>query len=224
MSEAGTPLPGGRVTPGVVRVGDTVRRPRRANSDFVRRLLQHLRAVGFDAAPAPLGGDAEGREIFSYIDGEVPRELGVHADSALASAARLIRRYHDATVALAQDAEVICHNDLSPCNFVFRDAVPVAIIDFDTAAPGARVADVGYAAWLWLNIGLDDIAAAEQHRRLRLFIEAYGSPDAAPVLSAMLERQSALAVAGQAAGDAAMAEWAAECRVWTMENLETLRG
>ena len=32
-------LGGGRVTPGVVRVGDTVRRPAKANTPFVRILL-----------------------------------------------------------------------------------------------------------------------------------------------------------------------------------------
>ena len=40
-----------------------------------------------------------------------------------------------------------------PCNFVFRDGRPVGIIDFDAAAPGPRLRDVGYAIFLWLNLG-----------------------------------------------------------------------
>ncbi|WP_165504856.1 phosphotransferase [Rhizobium pisi] len=44
--------------------------------------------------------------------------------------------------------EVVYHNDLSPCNFVFRQQIPVAIIDFDAASFGRRVYDLGYAAWL----------------------------------------------------------------------------
>ena len=40
------PLRGGRVTAGVVRVGETVRRPPTANSDFVKRLLRHLADQG----------------------------------------------------------------------------------------------------------------------------------------------------------------------------------
>ena len=45
--------------------------------------------------------------------------------------ARLIRRFHDLSAQLvatpaaaAVGVEVICHNDLSPCNFVFRADVP----------------------------------------------------------------------------------------------------
>jgi hypothetical protein len=50
-----TRLSGGRVTDGVVRIGDTVRRPAKDNSPFVRELLSHLTAQGFDGAPRYLG-------------------------------------------------------------------------------------------------------------------------------------------------------------------------
>ncbi|SCG56737.1 hypothetical protein GA0070613_2718 [Micromonospora inositola] len=45
----------GNVTTGVVRVGDTVRRPVGPWTDTVDALLEHLHAVGFIAAPRPLG-------------------------------------------------------------------------------------------------------------------------------------------------------------------------
>ena len=60
------PLEGGRITPGVVRVGETVRRPRNPNSEFVHEVLLHLESVGFDAAPRFLGIDEQGREILSF--------------------------------------------------------------------------------------------------------------------------------------------------------------
>lgn len=69
------PLTGGRVTPGIVRVGSTVRRPVTANSDFVRRLLGHLTSKGFDCSPDFLGTDERGRDVFTFIDGDVPTEL-----------------------------------------------------------------------------------------------------------------------------------------------------
>jgi hypothetical protein len=71
-------LGGGRFTPGVVRVGDTVRRPPRPSSSFVRLLLAHLERRGFDAAPRHLGTDEQGREVFTWlnlgIDGPPPAE------------------------------------------------------------------------------------------------------------------------------------------------------
>jgi aminoglycoside phosphotransferase (APT) family kinase protein len=213
---AETPLKGGRMTAGVVRVGRTVRRPANANSDFIRRLLGHLAAKGFDGAPLPLGADESGREVFSYIEGNVPAELGIFDDDALSAAAALIRRFHDLAVDLVtNDAETVCHNDLSPCNFVFRDGLPVAIIDFDAAAPGTRAHDLGYAAWLWLDFGSPAVSPSEQNRRLRLFIASYGDLDISAVLDAMIHRQAGLAEEGRRTGNTAMAEWAAACLEWT---------
>jgi len=224
---AEVPLEGGRTTPGVVRVGDTVRRPPTPASDFVRRLLRHLEARGFEGAPRALGTDESGRDVLGYLAGEVPSGLSRHADAALVEAARLIRHYHDATAdlvaspaALRIGLEVVCHNDLSPCNFVFRSGLPVALIDFDAAAPGTRAYDLGYAAWTWLDLGAPDIDAGEQRRRLTLFLDAYGpgGPDRAEVIAAVLIRQRVLVAEGERTGDHAMARWAEGCRDWTRRH------
>jgi aminoglycoside phosphotransferase (APT) family kinase protein len=195
-----------------VRVGDTVRRPRGAHSAFVSRLLRHLESAGFDGAPRALGRDEQGRDIFGWIDGVVPGELSLHGDETLAAAAKLIGRYHDATAGFvaAEDAGcagcgIVCHNDLSPCNFVFRACLPVAIIDFDAAAPGTRAQDLGYAAWLWLDIGNEGLGASEQMRRLRVFRDAYGVEiSRADIIAAMLDRQMLRAAQGRAKGNLAM--------------------
>jgi hypothetical protein len=68
-------LSGGRVTPGVARVGDTVRRSVKPASPFVRLLLAELEARGFDAAPRHLGVDDQGRDVLTYLAGAVPDEL-----------------------------------------------------------------------------------------------------------------------------------------------------
>jgi hypothetical protein len=220
------PLTGGRVTPGLVRLGNTVRRPPAANSDLVRRFLEYLASNGFEGAPAFLEVDEQGRDMLSFIDGVVPADLGFHADATLHGAASLIRRFHDLGAALLAsaggdaDVLVVCHNDLSPCNFVFRAGTPVAIIDFDAAAPGTRADDLGYAAWLWLDIGSPDISAGEQRRRLMVFLDAYGTDEVHSVLAAMLERQRRLADEGRRLGRAAMAGWAEACLDWTGRHLD----
>jgi len=224
MSDAEIPLAGGRVT-AVVRVGNTVRRPPRKNAEFVHALLDHLATGGFDGAPRFLGTDQQGRDVLSYLEGEVPAGLELHDDVVLFAAGRLIRRFHDATIGLLArgieaSLEIICHNDLSPCNFVFRIGIPVALIDFDTAAPGTRRMDLGYAAWTWLDLGNPEIAPAEQRRRLDLFVEAYGVPfNAATIKEAILARQQMLAAEGEFTGRMEIAEWARQSRMWTLQNL-----
>ena len=54
----------------VVRVDDTVRRP--AASSFVRDLLRHFASRGWSGAPRYLGVDARGRDVLTFIDGDVP--------------------------------------------------------------------------------------------------------------------------------------------------------
>jgi hypothetical protein len=204
------PLSGGRVTKGVVRVGGTVRRPPRPNSSFVRTLLAHLDERGFEAAPRYLGSDEQGRECYSFQPGEVPAELDATiSDETLAAAARLIRRFHDATAGseLAGEAEVVCHNDLSPCNFVFRDGRPVGIIDFDAAAPGRRLQDVGYAIFLWLNLGTDGPSADKQARRIEIFCRAYGIEANDEVIEAIVHAVGTNIERLRAEGRSADVEW-----------------
>ena len=69
MSE-GELLIGDGVTQGIVRVRDTVRRPLRPFSLTVQAYLAHLRDAG---APLPFGVDERGREILSFVPGDVPR-------------------------------------------------------------------------------------------------------------------------------------------------------
>src|ERR1700728_1371426 len=92
--EAEIPLAGGDVTEGVVRVGDTVRRPVGPHSPLVHALLTHLESIGFEGAPRFLGIDRAGREVLSYLDGEVagrPRPPWIADEARLASVGRLGR-------------------------------------------------------------------------------------------------------------------------------------
>lgn len=190
MQEREVRLPGGWMQV-VVRVGDTVRRAPGPNAAFVRDLLGKLERAGFEGVPRWLGVDEKGRDIFSYLEGRVPLRFGHVNDAMLGAAARLIRRYHDATAAFFEQGRVACHNDLSPCNFVFREGTPAAIFDFDMAAEGERILDLGYAAWTWLNVSKEQrYTPDEQLRRLKLFADAYGAEiGVGALIEAMLARQ-----------------------------------
>ena len=70
MSAPEQRLGGGRSTTGVVRIGDTVRRPTGPWTATIHAYLRHLSAAGFAAAPEVLGIDERGREILRYIPGD----------------------------------------------------------------------------------------------------------------------------------------------------------
>lgn len=225
MSEAEIPLTGGRITPGVVRVGNTVRRPVIADRRVAQALLRHLDIHGFDATPRFLGLDPEGREILSYLPGEVPPDLGHYDDDTLRAAAALLRRFHDATtdfpLVRSTGAEVMCHNDWGPPNAVFVDGVPTGIIDFDTVRPGLRLWDLGYSAFSWLDLGYDAYSGDQQIERLGVFANGYGRDacSAQSIAAFAVARQTALSASGKAKGQAALANWAAAAASWTVANV-----
>lgn len=185
------PLLGGRLTSGVVRVGETVRRPSSSSSPFVARLLAHLEASGFDGAPKHLGLDEAGRDTFTYIHGWVPAKFQRFSDLQIRGAGLLLRGLHDATRGseLTGEHAAVCHHDPGPNNVVFQGDRPVAFIDFDSAAPGDPMHDFGYLAWTWCVSSRPDRQPAErQAAQLRLLVDAYGmdSVDRADVVEATL--------------------------------------
>ncbi|MEV6980852.1 phosphotransferase [Sphaerisporangium sp. NPDC051017] len=171
----------------VVRVGETVRRSLTGRSGFVHALLEHFERRGWGGAPRFLGVDEQGREVLSYLPGDVPwepeRAPWVSSDKSLVRVAELVREFHDLTAGteLAGDEEVVCHNDLSPKNTVYEgigeQTRPVAFIDWDIAAPGARVHDVAHVCWQYLDLGPSVTDVAEAGRRIRLISDAYGLED-----------------------------------------------
>jgi aminoglycoside phosphotransferase (APT) family kinase protein len=190
-------LEGGSMTH-VVRVGDTVRRSPGRQSAAVQALLRHLEAEGVDGAPRALGFDDQGRESVTFIDGK----LGfVWDDEILPALGSLIRRLHDAAASfddtphadswigpIRAPVETICHNDIVPWNTVYRDRVPIALIDCDAAAPGPRAWDLAYAAAAFVPLtGPDDAFnsakpgwsgaptnVAHRAARLRSLLDGYG--------------------------------------------------
>lgn len=195
------PLPGGDVTEGVVRVGDTVRRPMGPHSELVHRALVHLSDVGADCAPTFLGIDQQGREMLSFIEGEVagrPWPGWVADPDRGVSVAKVLRRLDDALMSfgLPDDmavrswpsgapepvgpaARFLGHRDVTPENTVFRDGQAVALIDFDLLKPSSRVDEVvnllrWWAGWTAPQDRDEAFADVDPGERGRLLAEAYG--------------------------------------------------
>ena len=185
-----------------VRVDDTVRRRAGPWTPAVHALLRYLEAAGFEA-PRVLGMDERGREILGYIPGEAyagaenPVPDRVLDEEHLVEAARLLRQYHEVVADFAPppDAqwrliaptkhELICHNDWSPWNALFREDRLAVMLDWDLAGPGSRMWDVGTAAACWASLISEAklFSLAERAQRLRIFCDAYGLEDRSELLS-----------------------------------------
>ncbi|XVV06168.1 phosphotransferase [Actinosynnema sp. CA-248983] len=178
-------LTGGTTT--VVRIGRTVRRPVRAWSEAVQWLLAALAAAQVRGVPRWRGVDEEGREVLDFLPDAAGTWDYRGPDRALASAAKLLRRMHDATAPLpdktsrrwqlpvVEPVEVVCHGDFAPYNCVFRDDETTGVFDFDAAHPGPRSWDLAHAVYRFVPLStLDPLGVAEQARRTRVFLDAYG--------------------------------------------------
>jgi hypothetical protein len=144
----------------------------------VAHYLDHLQRVGFGAAPRYLGRDDVGRDVLTFVEGEVagsPPQRWAADEGLLGEVGRLVRRLHEAssgycagtgfaapigsvwlrdtlTVDVPQPAwqpELISHNDVTPQNVVFRDGRAVGLIDFDLAGPTTRLREVVNTAVHW---------------------------------------------------------------------------
>ncbi len=201
---AGEPLVGDGVTPGITRIGDTVRRPVRPFTATVQAYLAHLHQAGFTGAPVPLGIDEQGREVLSYVPGDVPRgplPPETAGDDVLVALARLIRKLHEASAGwtppsdavwgglpgagnagptlIDGEPELISHRDYCPGNVVFRDGLPAALIDFDLAKPTTRLYDLVNALWWWAPLRdprdrAPAFTSLDIPRRAAIFGAAYG--------------------------------------------------
>ena len=206
----------------VVRRGDRLYRPARPWSPAVLRLLGHIRSRGFEGVPEPFGIEA-GFEVLSWIEGTVADSSGQEHDlTVIREAARLLRRYHDASADFVAEecawqfpaeepAEVVIHGDAAPYNCVFENGHPVAWIDFDVARPGPRLHDVAYSSYRFCLIR-EPLEAIDERdtERVLAFAGAYGlgADQTARLPDVMAERLrwlAALIRERAAAGDAAFA-------------------
>lgn len=199
-------LSGGN-TAEVVRAGDRLIRTGGPWVPAVNALLSTLRRAGIEQVPEPFGVDDRGRQVVSYLPGQVPHyplPPWVWSEKTLREAARLVRRIHDASVPLltqdlpwraatVEPVEVIGHGDIAPYNMVFdvsddgAEATLIGLFDFDFAAPVPRLWDLAYLGYRMAPLITDGGGGAptDWRRRLRVMLDAYGSDAHLPELLAM---------------------------------------
>jgi hypothetical protein len=207
----------------VERVGDTIRRSTGPWTPAVHALIRHLEEVGFEGAPRLFGCDDQGREVLAFVEGEE----ATWSDDELAAVGGLVRRLHDALesfepppgaawqvmVGAPGEHELICHNDLSPWNTVYRGGLPVAFLDWDLAAPGTRLWDVAWAVYRYVPLFDDDscrrleIPVQPRAPRIRLFCDAYGLGERGQLFETICKRIDAQIASAREWGEAGKPGW-----------------
>ena len=221
------PLSGGRLTSGIARVGNTVRRPAKDNAAFVHDLLLWLEEHGFPFAPRFLGVDEQGRDILTYLSGQTWPDSGSGlSDELLVQIASIIRTYHDLTAGsrLAQGHESVAHHELGPHNTIFQENSLVGFIDWDDAAPGTRLRDLANAIYNYVDVShWANQTADEQARRIRLMCAAYGWDDPIAIVNDFeADLQQALRNHEQAGRAGAIKIFAEEVN-WMRQRAQDLR-
>jgi hypothetical protein len=215
--------------------GARVTRPASPASRTVHSFLRYLCAKGIDGVPEPLDLQ-EGRETLRLVKGASGGEAWYqqHGDQGLASAARFLRRIHDAgrgwtppddavwgSPAVPGSEIVYCHGDVGPWNFVWQDREAIGLIDWDYLHPAPRLDDIAYALQWFVPMRSDEFALGWHHfpevpdrrQRIRVFLEAYGALPAFDVIEAVTSRMQSTSdlvrhLAGQ--GQEPQRTWVAE--------------
>jgi aminoglycoside phosphotransferase (APT) family kinase protein len=217
----------------VERSGETIRRTAGEWTPTVHALLEHLQAVGFAAAPRPLGL-TDGTEILGFV----PGGQATNSDDELGRVGELIRRLHDGTrsfvapadahwqfmVGAPREGAVVCHNDLSPDNTVYEPAgVPSVFIDWDLAAPAPPLWDMAWAAYRFVPLYDDETCkrlgfpVGRQAERLRILSDAYGLDERQALLPTVCARIQVLYDTARTWGEAGRPGWR---DVWTSTHGE----
>ena len=162
-------LPGGNMD-GAVLIGGVVHKQASPWTPTVHALLRHLEQAGVDGVPRALGFDEQGRQMLTYLPGEMigdrdPWPAWVYADSTLVQVGQWIRRVHDATADFTppegerwfidrrmRPGWIVGHQDAAPYNAVMDGDRLAGFFDWDIASPSPREDDLGYSALLWVPL------------------------------------------------------------------------
>jgi len=198
----------------VAIAGGLVTRPAGTAAATVQSFLRFLRSQGIDSVAEPIALDGD-VETLRYLPGASGGDAWQHqhTDAGLASAARLLRRLHDASQAwtppydavwgsapIPADDLVYCHGDPGPWNFVWEDNTAIGLIDWDYLHPGPRLDDVAYALHWFAPMRCDEYATSWHHfpevpdrrHRIAVFLEAYGDLPDFEVVDAVIARMEAV--------------------------------
>jgi len=130
------------------------------------------RAIALTGGRTTTGVVRIGNTVHRPISARAP-ELGDFSDSQLVAAACLLRQLHDETLdcPLRKTHEIVCHGDASRAT---ASSLMECRRHSSISTMRMRARDSTYAAWLWIDIGNEDLSIDRQGQRVADFFRAYG--------------------------------------------------
>lgn len=198
-------LTGGNSSATVLKRGNRVLKPRKAQDRNIHALLRHLEAKGIAKVPRTFG-TCDSYSHYSYLPGTpTPPDTLYSQTHTLIAAVQLLRQIHDATTDFTapdpgawayihpdpKACDIIGHSDVAPYNMAFEGEELTGLFDFDLAGPAPRLRDLAYLAYWFapLSFGATDMAPAARkdlsdgHPRLDLICRTYGDIDRRALLA-----------------------------------------
>src|SRR5919112_918267 len=174
-------LTGGNASGGVVRIGNTVRKPWLDTTERTVGYMHALRDRGIDV-PKTHGRDEQGRLVLDYVPGELAMDRSPLDPVHLHAVGALVRAIHDSSVGLpvpddwqvllpTDRPDLLCHNDLATWNLII-DGERLVFIDWDGAGPSTRLWDLAYAAISFGHL-FPDADPDDASGRLIAFLDGY---------------------------------------------------
>lgn len=224
--EMEVPLTGGRITQGVVKKGNVVLRPQGEHAELVHQVLLFLQEKNVGCVAHFYGIDEQNREILSFLPGTCPNELDDFSEEQCCQAAKIIRLLHETLREFpnCEDGQVVCHNDLSPCNFIFQNGLPYAVIDWDALSIGDPVEDLAYAIWLWLDMGYEQRDVVTIGQKMKQMLDTYGlkQEQRTDFLNHILMQMQRIERFGRLQKRHETTAWAEKCQRWLKEHWHLL--
>lgn len=179
---------------GVVRTGETVRRPVRPWSGSVCRFQRFMEADGLPVeAVMEMTGSAV---VTAFCEGETNHPRG-WSDEALYEVGRLLARFHRRAASfeagpgdvwqpwclreIGGGERLCCHGDFAPWNLLTRGGLPLLVVDWEYAGPLDPMVELSRVCWLFPQLVDDDVArrwalpdAKKRAEQVRIVCDGYG--------------------------------------------------
>lgn len=144
-----------------------------SNNVIEYEFLNYMQSVGYNKVPKIIEINKNGRDIFTYIPGNVAKYVFEMSKEEIEEVLFELKKINSLSRKKLNKNMVYVHGDLSPQNVVFKDNELVGIIDWDSCYVGPDYYDFIYIFWTWCNVGSYNRNNEEIFTKLKEMLKIY---------------------------------------------------